>query len=95
MDAVLFPLAPGDGLGDRPKVTRLRASGKVTALRVTGRGLDDTFILCEEGSGPVEVAGVAFEGRAALIRRGGAGLRAYAVDPLRLAVDGREVTPAV
>jgi hypothetical protein len=95
MDAVLFPLAPGEGLGDRPKVTRLRADGGVTALRVTGRGLDDTFILCEEASGPTEAAGVAFEGRAALVRRGGAEICAYAVDPLRLVVDGREVTPAV
>ena len=94
MDAVLWPLAPGAEADAHPTVTRLRADGAVTALRIQGEGLDDLFILCEEDAGPVEIEGVTFEGRALLLRRIPA-LRAYAVEPRRVRVDGREVTPEV
>ena len=67
MDAVLFPLLPGETA--YPTVTRLRADAQVTAFRIQGAGVDDTFILCEEGAGPVTVDGITFEGRALLVRR--------------------------
>lgn len=67
LDVVLFPLPPGQAA--HPTVTRLRADELVTAFRIHGAGIDDTFILCEEGAGPVNVDGVTFEGRALLIRR--------------------------
>ncbi len=94
MDAVLYPLAPGADLRAHPRVTRLRGDGQVTALRIEGEGLDDTFILCEEGAGVVEVGGVTVEGRALLVRRG-AGVRALAVRPVQVRVDGRAVKPEV
>ena len=34
-----------------------------------GDKIDDTFVLCEEGAGPVTIGDVTFEGRALLIRR--------------------------
>jgi hypothetical protein len=92
LDAVLYPVAAGADPGAHPTVTRLRADGAVTALRIRGEGIDDLFLLCEEGAGAVEVDGVAFEGRALLVRRAPA-LRAYAVAPGLLRVEGREVTP--
>ena len=56
MDAVLYPMAPGER-----RIPQVRAPAgrppQATAFRITGAGLDDTFVLCEEGSGPVEVAG--------------------------------------
>jgi len=61
MDAVLYPQAPGSSA--KPQVQRLLANDNVTALRITGEGLDDTFILCEEGAGVVEVGDIAVEGR--------------------------------
>ena len=66
MDAVLFPLQPGRK--DHPMVRRLYADGDVTALQVSGDGIDDTYILCEEGTGPVTIGDVTFEGRALLLR---------------------------
>jgi len=92
LDAVLYPLQPGADIHDHPSVTRLRADGQVTALRVQGCGLDDTFILCEDGAGEVQEGGVTFEGRALLVRRG-ATLRTFAVEPVRALVDGLPVTP--
>jgi len=68
MDAVLFPLLSGETA--YPTITRLRADAQVTAFRIRGAGLDDTFILCEEGAGPVMVDGVTCAGRALLARRG-------------------------
>ncbi|MBM4461109.1 MAG: hypothetical protein FJ011_25690, partial [Chloroflexi bacterium] len=67
LDAVHFPLRPGETA--YPTVTRLRADAQVTAFRIQGAGVDDTFILCEEGAGPVTVAGVTCAGRAVLARR--------------------------
>ena len=49
MDAVLFPLLPGETA--HPTITRLRTDAQVTAFRIQGAGIDDTFILCEEGAG--------------------------------------------
>ena len=92
MDAVLFPLAPGQTT--HPTVTRLLATDEATALRIVGDGIDDTFILCEEGAGPVSVDGVTFKGRAALVQRHGA-LRGLAVQPVTLKVDGRDVAAEV
>lgn len=88
MDAVLYPLAPGEDPHHHPTVTRLRADGTVTALRVRGEGLDDTFILCEEGAGAVTVGDVEFEGRALLLRREPEP-RAHAVAPVRLTLAGQ------
>lgn len=88
MDAVLFPLAAGES--DYPQVTRLRADEQVTAFRIQGAGVDDLFILCEEGTGAVTVDGVTFEGRALLLRRE-PGLKALAVDPMKVQVNGQDV----
>jgi len=52
-----------------PRVTRLRSDAQVTAFRIQGAGVDDTFILCEDGAGAVTVDGISFEGRAVLARR--------------------------
>jgi hypothetical protein len=77
MDAVLFPLPePAEGRASTrsapvPQVTRLRSDAQVTAFRIQGAGVDDTFILCEEGVGPVTVDGITCEGRAVLARRHG------------------------
>ena len=64
---MLFPLASGDTA--YPTIERLRADAQVTAFRITGEGIDDTFVLCKEGAGPVTVGDVTFEGRALLVRR--------------------------
>jgi len=72
LDAVLYPIAPGVDAASpdaRPTVQRLLASEQVTAFCITGAGLDDTLVLCEEGSGPVKVGDIEFEGRALLVRR--------------------------
>jgi hypothetical protein len=67
MDAVLFPLPPGETA--YPTVTRLRSDAQVTAFRIQGAGVDDTFILCEEGAGSVTIDGITCAGRAVLARR--------------------------
>jgi hypothetical protein len=67
MDAVLFPLLPGETA--YPTITRLRADAQATAFRIRGAGVDDTFILCEDGTDSVTVDGINFEGRALLARR--------------------------
>ncbi|HEY9076124.1 MAG TPA: alginate lyase family protein [Anaerolineaceae bacterium] len=67
MDVVMFPLAPGEQ--SSLKVTRLRSDEMVSAFRIQGAGLDDLFILCEDGAGAVTVDGVTFEGRALFLRR--------------------------
>ena len=41
----------------------------LSAVKIVGKGIDDTFVLCEEDAGPVTVGDVTFEGRALLIRR--------------------------
>ena len=89
MDAVLFPLLPGETA--YPTVTRLRADAQVTAFRIQGAGIDDTFILCEEGAGPVTVGDITFEGRALLVRRLPK-LQVVAVAPVRILVDGEEIS---
>jgi len=89
MDAVLYPMEPGC---DRyPQVERLLATDQATAFRITGAGLDDTYILCEEGCGPVEVVGIAFQGRALLLRRVPE-VRALAVNARTIVVDGVPLT---
>jgi len=88
MDAVLFPLAPG--ATEVPVVHRLRADHAVTALRIQGAGIDDTFILCEDGAGQVTVDDITFEGRALLVRRRPA-LQAMAVAPRQVRIGGKAV----
>jgi hypothetical protein len=87
MDVVLFPLMPGENAF--PTITRLHTDAQVTSFRIEGAGIDDTFILCEEGTGPVEVNGITFEGRALLVRRQQA-VQVMAVAPVRIVVDGKE-----
>ena len=67
LDVVLFPMAPGEHA--RPTVHRLRADEHVTAFQITGEGIDDTFVLCEDGAGSVTIGDLTFEGRALLLRR--------------------------
>ncbi len=67
MDVVLFPVKPGENT--YPVVTRLRSDPLVTAFRIQGAGVDDVFVLCEEGAGPVLVDDIAFTGRALFARR--------------------------
>ncbi len=95
MDAVLYPMRPGER--DHPAVRRLYADAQVTALQVTDEEIDDTFILCEEGAGPVTIGDVTFDGRALLLRRRpalearGVGIRSVTVDGRRLgAAEGPE-----
>jgi hypothetical protein len=88
MDAVLYPLAPG--VTALPSVRRLAADERVTAFRIEGVGLDDTYILCEEDAGPVSVGDVTFEGRAVLIRRGEA-RQVFAVQPGSIRIGGERV----
>ncbi|MBN1676023.1 MAG: alginate lyase family protein [Kiritimatiellae bacterium] len=88
MDAVLFPMAPGED--KRPTVSRLIADERVTAFRITGDDIVDTFVLCEEGSGPVQVEDVSFEGRALLLRRSPEP-RALAVDAVSVLLNGKEM----
>jgi hypothetical protein len=89
LDAVLYPLAAGTNA--YPRITRLRSDERVTALRIQSAGIDDTFILCEDGAGRVTIAGVTFEGRALLVRRQPV-VRCLAVAPLYVRVDGQEPT---
>ena len=88
LDAVLFPMAAGTDA--HPTVTRLQSDANVTAFRITGGDMDDTFILCEAGAGSVTVEGITFEGRALLLRRR-PDLSAMAVAPVSVQVDGREI----
>lgn len=90
MDAVLYPLAPGQI--EYPSVERLLCDANTSAFRITKNGLDDTFILCEDGAGPVAVGDITFEGRALLVRRQPERI-AYAVAPVRVVVEGKNVTP--
>lgn len=90
LDAVLFPLAPGSET--QLTVKRLRADAQVTAFQITGLDFDDTFILCEEGAGPVTIGGITFEGRALLLRRQPT-LRALAVAATQVQVNGHAITP--
>ncbi len=89
LDAVLFPLDPGSS--STPKVTRLRQDAQVTAFQIQGSGIDDLFILCEEGSGPVTVTEVTFHGRALLLRRQPT-LQALAVAPVAVSLAGKKIT---
>jgi hypothetical protein len=91
MDAVLYPLA--SGTNEYPTVERLVSTPQATAFRLTGAGLDDTFVLCEEECGPVEAAGVRFEGRALLLRRKPE-IEALAVAPRSIVVEGIAVEPS-
>ena len=91
MDAVLYPMAPG--CETHPTVTRLAGDERFTALQIAGPEIDDTFLLCEEGVGPVHVGGLSFEGRALLLRRKPA-LEALAVGPVTITLDGVEISPA-
>jgi hypothetical protein len=88
MDAVLFPMPPGSKAC--PDVQRLVASERVTAFRITGDRLDDTFVLCEQGCGLVTVGDLCFEGRALLLRRQPA-LQVLAVDPVAVLLDGQKI----
>jgi hypothetical protein len=90
MDAVLYPLAPGQV--DYPTVHRLHADGRVTALQVTSAEIDDTYILCEAGAGPVMIGDITFEGRALLLRRKPA-LQAFVVKATSVVVGGRSIRP--
>jgi hypothetical protein len=62
----------------------------VTAFRITGVGLDDTFVLCEDGATPVTIGDLTFEGRALLLRRQPK-MRALAVAPVTVIVDGLKI----
>lgn len=88
MDVVLFPQPPGSE--DAPRVTRLLTNGQASAFTIQSPEIDDLFILCEEGSGPVTIGEVTFEGRALLLRRK-MGLQALAVAPISLVVDGLQM----
>jgi hypothetical protein len=88
LDAVLYPLAPGEKAALR--VSRLLSDEKTTAFRIQGERLDDLFILCEEGAGAVQVEDVLFEGRALLLRRFEE-LQALAVAPVHLEVNGKGI----
>jgi hypothetical protein len=87
MDAVLFPLASGTTAA--PSVKRLRQDKQVTAFSIQGAGVDDLFILCEEGCGPVKVGDVTFQGRALLLRRNRE--KALAVEPVEILVAGKKI----
>jgi hypothetical protein len=78
-------MRPGEDT--RPTVHRLRADERVTVFQITGEGIDDTFVLCEEGTGTVTVGDVTFEGRALLLRRQPE-LQALAVDAKSVTVAG-------
>jgi len=88
MDAVLFPMAPGES--HYPTVSRLRTDAAVSAFRIVGHGMDDTFVLCEEGVGPITISDIAFEGRALLLRRKPE-IVALAVEPMSLSVAGTSI----
>jgi hypothetical protein len=88
LDAVFYPMPPGSAA--YPHVQRLVADERVTSFRIVGEGLDDTFVLCEEGCGAVEIGDLVFEGRALLLRRQPE-LQALAVDPVTVLLDGQTV----
>lgn len=88
LDAVLFPTASGKT--EHPETKRLVSDAQTTAFRVAGPHLDDTFILCEAGSGEVTVGDIVFEGRALLVRRLPE-LRAFVVNGKAPAVDGKTI----
>jgi hypothetical protein len=88
MDVVLFPLMPGENA--YPTITRLRADAQVTAFRIHGAEIDDTFVLCEEGTGPVTIGDISFEGRALLARRLPRP-EAMAVAPAKILIEGAEI----
>jgi hypothetical protein len=85
---VLYPLAPGES--ELPVVQRFRQDGAVTAFTIQGSGIDDLFILCEEGAGAVTIGEVRFEGRALLLRRKPE-LQALAVAPVHVMVEGKAI----
>ena len=88
LDVVLYPQAPGQtGV---PMVERLLSDEQTSAFRIHGQGLDDLFILCEEGAGPVTLGELTFEGRALLLRRG-AQQQAYAVAPRQVRLAGQNL----
>jgi hypothetical protein len=89
MDAVLFPLAPGTATV--PQVKRVRQDAQMTAFTIQAERMDDLFILCEEGTGPVTVSNATFHGRALLLRRKPS-LQALAVAPVELTVDGMKIS---
>ncbi len=62
----------------------------MTAFAIRGETLDDLFILCEEGAGPVRIGPVTFEGRALLLRRQPT-LQAMAVDPVTVTFNGQPI----
>jgi hypothetical protein len=84
LDALLYPLSVGESA--YPTVERLHADAGVTAFRIRGKGLDDTFILCEEGTGEITLGDIQFEGRALLLRRK-PDLIAMSVDPITITVN--------
>lgn len=86
MDAVLYPLAPGET--GAPTVERLHQDEKSTAFGIRGQGFHDLFILCEENAGPVTVGPVTFEGRALLVRHEPT-LKAFAVNPVTVTINGK------
>jgi hypothetical protein len=91
LDAVLVPMPPNSDAC--PVVQRLVTNEQVTAFCITGAGLDDTFVLCEEGCGAVTIGDLIFEGRALLLRRQPE-LRALAVNPVTVLLDGQNVIGA-
>ncbi len=90
MDTVLYPIESGQA--NYPSVERLASDADVTALRIRGQGLDDTFILCEEGTGRITVGDITFEGRAVLLRRE-PHTRAYGIGIRTLTVAGIPIRP--
>jgi hypothetical protein len=88
MDAVLFPRASGQI--PQVRVERLCSDPNVTGFHILADGIDDTFVLCEEGSGAVMLGDITFEGRALLLRRLPV-VQALAVNPVQVLLNGREV----
>lgn len=87
-DAVMWPQAAG--VRTYPTVERLVSDDRATAFRVVGEGVDDLFILCEEGTGEVTVGNVTFEGRALLLRRED-GLKAMGVGIVSVTANGQDI----
>jgi len=91
LDAILFPLATNEVA--YPKVERLVSDANTTAFRIVGADFDDTFVLCEEGTGVVTVGDINFEGRALLLRRKPT-LQAMSVDGTSILVNGKTLPVA-
>jgi len=91
LDAILFPLATNEVA--YPKVERLVSDVNTTAFRIVGADFDDTFVLCEEGTGVVTVGDINFEGRALLLRRKPT-LQAMSVDGTSILVNGKTLPVA-